>query len=651
MTEGVPEPPQPDASLVERLLNFSRHDEPIATILRADEKVIARVTDGIYRQPGSALRELISNAYDADATIVRIQTDRPRFGRIVVDDDGNGMSPATLVHMVHHIGGSAKRSQSGIALGVTRNDDPTLSPAGRKLIGKIGIGLFSVAQLTQSFEIITKVKDDRFRTVAHVVLRRFSDDVQPLGDTESSYEAGKVSVWREPATDVGSHGTTVILNSIWPQTIETLRSESRWDPVRHVTKGEHSAAPRVPAPRYHIGAVSLADDSIFADNGASPQLPWDDNDTPQQAFGRLVLAITNPEPPVPTNPPTTKLLDYYLQMIWELSLWCPLPYADIHPFDLELDGTDRVFALGSNARELPVHDTTNPPSVREALGLGEHVADPNFRILIDDLELSRPIMVRNFPATSSAMQKPLFFGGSASETFDKVDRELSGGPLRFQAYLLWAPQIRPPDHQGVLVRVHNATGMLFDHDFLAFPVAEQRRLSQTTCEIFILEGFDGAINIDRESFNFAHPHAVYLARWLHAALRLVIATQKRLAKEALADRRSREASDADSLAQKLIDELWKQNSDEDGSRPPAVQFSNKGHRAGSDSTAHIFDRQSIFEKFRGPNAGERSTRWEALMGRIAQVLIAYDVLADMSIEDQNSLLRDIRVQIAESGLT
>ena len=36
--------------------------------LATDEKVIARITDGIYRQPGSAIRELLANAYDADAT-------------------------------------------------------------------------------------------------------------------------------------------------------------------------------------------------------------------------------------------------------------------------------------------------------------------------------------------------------------------------------------------------------------------------------------------------------------------------------------------------------------------------------------------------------------------------------------------------------
>ena len=33
-----------------------------------------------------------------------VKTDAPRFSRIVVEDDGVGMSEKTLVRMIHHIG-------------------------------------------------------------------------------------------------------------------------------------------------------------------------------------------------------------------------------------------------------------------------------------------------------------------------------------------------------------------------------------------------------------------------------------------------------------------------------------------------------------------------------------------------------------------
>jgi len=48
--------------LAEWLSDKSHEGQVVRTRLKASERVIARVTDGIYRQPASALRELISNA-------------------------------------------------------------------------------------------------------------------------------------------------------------------------------------------------------------------------------------------------------------------------------------------------------------------------------------------------------------------------------------------------------------------------------------------------------------------------------------------------------------------------------------------------------------------------------------------------------------
>jgi HSP90 family molecular chaperone len=222
-----------ETDLVDQLMERDPQ-QPVETTLRTDARVIARVTDGIYRQPGSALRELISNSYDADARRVTIHTDRPRFQRMVIEDDGIGMSPQALAHLLYHIGGSAKRTISGIELGITDSDDPNRSPGGRPLIGKIGIGLFSVAQLTQGFQVITKMAGDDKRTVASVLLRQYSEQIQDNSDAE--YEAGKVLVWREPASDIEAHGTTIVLDAIRPQTRETLRSTDLWEAVYGTTE-------------------------------------------------------------------------------------------------------------------------------------------------------------------------------------------------------------------------------------------------------------------------------------------------------------------------------------------------------------------------------------------------------------------------------
>ena len=126
-----------DAKLAKGIRATEGSRKPIEGKLETDERVLARITEGIYRQPASALRELVSNAYDADATEVVILTDPPRFGQITVRDNGRGLSPEVLTQLVHHIGGSAKRSEKGQQLEITSATDPNYSPSGRKLIGKL----------------------------------------------------------------------------------------------------------------------------------------------------------------------------------------------------------------------------------------------------------------------------------------------------------------------------------------------------------------------------------------------------------------------------------------------------------------------------------------------------------------------------------
>ena len=92
--------------LADQIRASEKSREPVNTMLATDERVLARITDGIYRQPASALRDLISNAYDADAKDVVILTDAPRFAQISIRDDGQGLTPEVVEHLVKHIGGS-----------------------------------------------------------------------------------------------------------------------------------------------------------------------------------------------------------------------------------------------------------------------------------------------------------------------------------------------------------------------------------------------------------------------------------------------------------------------------------------------------------------------------------------------------------------
>ncbi len=204
-----------EMQLIEDIRAKRATGEVSTVTLHTDNRVLARITDGIYRQPGSALRELISNAYDADATKVVIHTDAPRFNQITIRDDGNGMDTEALSRLIYHIGGSAKRHSDGADLNITSGEDSTLSPSGRKLIGKIGIGLFSVSQLTRHFQIVTKVKGNDYRLIAEVILRTYSEDESTSNSpgklvNKQKKETGTVRILSVDASDINSHGTEII---------------------------------------------------------------------------------------------------------------------------------------------------------------------------------------------------------------------------------------------------------------------------------------------------------------------------------------------------------------------------------------------------------------------------------------------------------
>jgi hypothetical protein len=622
-----------DEELAEQITASQSRDSIVQTTLQTDGRVLARVTDGIYRQPGSAIRELISNAYDADATRVIITTDRPRFGLITVEDDGVGMSAEAIVHLLHHIGGSAKRSVEGVSLGVTSASDPLRSPGGRRLIGKIGIGLFSIAQLTQTFQIITKTKGDVWRTIAAVALSTYTDE--QLADSGGTYEAGLVSIWQEPASDTAAHGTTIVLDNIRPTTRETLQSAGDWIRVE-----SDEAEP----PRYHIGRFSATNDDHELRSlgfGMFNSLPWSEDDEPRKAFRNLVNAVWRELDKGDRNPKLEQVFDYYLQMVWELSLAVPVPYVKGNPFDIRFGDSAYLYELpGTLPKAARAVELSGSQTLRQVLKLDDtHSEGDGFRILLDDLELQRPLVFTGLPATTNKVKKPLLFVGYLREEFIGIDRAISGGPLELTAYLLWTPKIAPVDHAGVLIRIHGASGTLFDSSFMRYQVAEPTRLRQISCEVFVTAGLDAAINIDRESFNYAHPHVVRLTSWLHTALSRVINQQKLVSSFARRQSQAEGEESEQSVLEAIVSNAWEQVAGDDDDIPPVLlpmAPSDSDRNPGS----YVFDRAKVL----GDAAWSTSLstrRVERQTIAITQVLAAFELLDVLDPDQREDLIRFI----------
>lgn len=636
-----------DLALVASIRASQGINEIVHTTLKTDERVIARVTDGIYRQPGSALRELISNAYDADATRVVVKTDAPRFERISVEDDGHGMGPEALAHLLLHIGGSAKRSVDGPSLGVTSATDPMRSPGGRRLIGKIGIGLFSVSQLTHSFQIITKTRGDSYRTVATVALRQYADeDIAAGQDEEHKFESGKVNIWREKAADTETHGTTIVLTSIRPQARDTLRSRDIWSVIeQNESQSDLEERQAIDPPRYHIGRVDSTGDLLKETGGQVWALPWEKGDGPDEAFRKLVQSVWDEVEQSTPNPQLDRIFDYYLRMVWQLSLAVPLPYVDGHLFDMDFNGWADAFMLSNQPKGAPQRIDLAGGAIRKQTDLQDPVGHiGKFDVFFDDLKLFRPLKFKGLPTTNNALKKPLVFIGKCREEFSKLPRELSGGPLAFEAYLFWTPKVAPVEHQGSLIRIHGSSGTLFDSTFMRYQVSELTRLRQITCEIFVSEGLDSALNIDRESFNNAHPHSVYITKWLHSALRQLASAQKRLASEAREQTRDESKDVAVSEIQRVASQVWEQENDDPGARPPTIELSSTGEKLAANGDTYVFSRLAVVsDRPRAQTAKARAENaiLEEKLKAIAQVLASFGLLDAVPKRKQERLLKAI----------
>src|SRR5262245_50826207 len=94
---------------------------------------LATLLGETYRSSEQALKELIDNAWDADATEVRVTLPEPMTSNpIVVEDDGTGMTQAELAGEYLFVANDR----------TTRRGDRTPG-RGRQVKGRKGIGKFA----------------------------------------------------------------------------------------------------------------------------------------------------------------------------------------------------------------------------------------------------------------------------------------------------------------------------------------------------------------------------------------------------------------------------------------------------------------------------------------------------------------------------
>jgi len=114
-----------------------------------DKSHIVTIGERLYGESIELIRELINNAYDADAAEVKVTI---KDDKVIVEDDGLGMDMEGL-SQYFNIGSTLKK------------DNPKSSKFGRDRIGEFGIGKFASLSACSSFELWTKKNDFQARVI------------------------------------------------------------------------------------------------------------------------------------------------------------------------------------------------------------------------------------------------------------------------------------------------------------------------------------------------------------------------------------------------------------------------------------------------------------------------------------------------------
>ncbi len=376
------------------------------------EKALGHLSRGLYRSPASALRELVSNAWDAGASKVVITTNYPKFFQIAIQDDGVGFTQAEFVRLM---GGGIGNSEKRLNAQRSNKNRPT--------IGRLGIGLLGIAQICPSFKIVSKTaKDGGFAAEVRLydLLKKRLDETTKLQEIDvGEYRFFEEDLSKRPI------GTTVYSSDVHP-----TFSKSFQDSVNR----EGFAVP----PRSWLGCIDEC---------------------------AKVRSLN-------------ELGDYW-KLIWELAAATPVPYV-------------------------------SPDAVPKGAARKDHerLVDYDFSVVVDGIPLAKPIFLK---------------GNEAGYTIHKIkpiSQRIYGNNLTYHGYIAVqeGKQLKPDELRGLLIRVKNIGIGYYDPSMLDYRINEGPRSRWVTGEIYIDDGLEDALNIDRDSFNRFHPEFRAVQQHIHQIL-------------------------------------------------------------------------------------------------------------------------------------
>ncbi|MDO8545018.1 MAG: ATP-binding protein [Opitutaceae bacterium] len=438
-------------------------------------KVIGHISQGMYRTPAGAIKELISNAYDADATYAKIHTGFPNFSEFTCEDNGYGISVKEFERLMNGgIGDSLKQTPDAERFG--RNNRP--------IIGRLGVGLLSLAQICSRFSVVSYHPKSKCAFEAAIrfppYTRKEIDKVIKEQGEDTLVETGEYSIsnLKYIPEKTGVTITTTFVRETFKRTLSDLKNYAK---LQH--KGLRTS---------------------YAD------------------FEEFLACISNPK---------LSALFYastYDQLLYGLALASPIPYVD-----------DKN-ALGIEPCIL---------KISELQALQKLLLSFDFRVEIDNVIMRRPLRlpsnsVATPPSDCALKEKPVeerftltdgfytekvpakkyvFTVANRDEVFQlyyvSYSAKVNGYPLRFSAYFFAQnSRLFPKEFQGILIRIRNVAIGQYDSSFFSFPRSEGPRITMVSAEVFVDEGLDDALKVDRDGFNSLDPQFLRLQALVHSIL-------------------------------------------------------------------------------------------------------------------------------------
>lgn len=178
--------------------------------MKVGSQIVELLSKGIYSAPWNSLKELISNSFDADATMVDIRY-LPEEKKLVVYDDGLGMDYVDFDEHFTFIVRSLKRERG------------LLTPLFRRpIIGKIGIGFIAVSELCDIIKVTSAKKDVDTYLEAEIDFGRMRAKEAKY---KEFYEISQFTLTNHTKENIDEHYTKVELLELKEPFIDILENE------------------------------------------------------------------------------------------------------------------------------------------------------------------------------------------------------------------------------------------------------------------------------------------------------------------------------------------------------------------------------------------------------------------------------------------